>query len=384
MKYDIVICGSGIAGLWLLNTLTKQGLNVLLIEKNTLGGTQTLASQGMIHGGQKYVLQGQTAVHAFSIAKMPERWKQCFDGSGEIDLREVRSLSQTQIMWPAGRILSGVGLLAAAKLVNAKTRKLEVTEYPEVLKNKKNFTGEVYELPERVLDTKSLISVLAQKERSRIVKGEVTSIDREGTLVVSGLSIQAQLIIFTAGQGNEEILKLLDAPEEASQRRPLRQIMFKSMEFPFYGHGVVNNPKPRVTVTSHPLSEGGYVWYLGGGLAEKSVSLSDSEAIIFAKKEMKEMFPEINWAGKEWATWYGVRAEAGNQDGRLGDGPAIQEYGNVIVAWPTKLTFVPAFSDEILMRIDSKNIEPRNNDIPPELPFPETGVFPWEDARWVK
>ena len=53
---DIVICGGGGSGLWLLNILKKAGFSVLLVEKNSIGGTQTIASQGMIHGGQRYML----------------------------------------------------------------------------------------------------------------------------------------------------------------------------------------------------------------------------------------------------------------------------------------------------------------------------------------
>ena len=50
---DIVIFGGGIAGLWLLNRLQQQGLDVILLESAGLGGGQSLASQGIIHGGLK-------------------------------------------------------------------------------------------------------------------------------------------------------------------------------------------------------------------------------------------------------------------------------------------------------------------------------------------
>ena len=382
MKYDVIICGSGIAGLWLLNTLTKHGFNVLLIEKNTIGGVQTLASQGMIHGGQKYLLQGHATAQARSIAQMPERWLTSFEGTGDIDLRDVRSLSQTQVMWPAGSIFSEVGLVAAAKLVNAKTRKLENADIPDALHAVRNTKPDVYELPERVLDTRSLVSVLARPEMNRIKKGTVTELRRDGSLVVDGLELRAKLIIFAAGLGNEEALRMLDAPAGSSQRRPLRQILIKTMEHPLYGHGVVNNPKPRVTVTSHPLTGGGYVWYLGGGIAEHTVSLSDEDAIAYTKKEMQDIFPKIDWNGKQWATWLGVRAEASNQEGMLGDGPVIQEYGNVLVVWPTKLTFVPMLSDNVLTLLDERNMTPEYKDVPPPLPTPDIGEFPWESARW--
>ena len=55
---DVLIVGGGIAGLWLNARLRQQGYNTLLIEQQSLGGAQTVKSQGIIHGGTKYALQG--------------------------------------------------------------------------------------------------------------------------------------------------------------------------------------------------------------------------------------------------------------------------------------------------------------------------------------
>ena len=48
---DIVVFGGGIAGLWLLNRLRDEGYDAILLEADGLGAAQTLASQGIIHGG---------------------------------------------------------------------------------------------------------------------------------------------------------------------------------------------------------------------------------------------------------------------------------------------------------------------------------------------
>lgn len=382
MKYDIVICGAGVAGLWLLNTLSQRGFNVLLLEKNVIGGIQTLASQGMIHGGHKYIMQGSVPSPARAIAAMPDRWNECFLGTGDIDLRDVRALSETQCMWPAGNFISGLSVAVAAALVNTKTKKLEAEEYPAVLRGHKGLVGSVYELPERVLDIHSLVSVLSGKYIDRIKKGEANEVRPDGTLLVSGTLIEAQLIIFATGQGNESALALLGAGAAHSQQRPLRQIMVRTIEHSLYGHGIVSKPKPRVTVTSHPAPSGGYVWYLGGGVAEEAAGMEEEEAIRFAKQEMQEMFPSINWSSKEWATWYGVRAEVRDPKGLLGSGPAMQEYGNVLIVWPTKLTFAPALSDSVLARIEERGLRPKHTDAAPAWPTPSMGTFPWENARW--
>ncbi|HRJ12593.1 MAG TPA: FAD-dependent oxidoreductase, partial [Alphaproteobacteria bacterium] len=65
---DALILGGGIAGLWLARRLQLAGYRVVLLENQKLGGGQTLASQGIIHGGLKYALLGQVNETARRIA----------------------------------------------------------------------------------------------------------------------------------------------------------------------------------------------------------------------------------------------------------------------------------------------------------------------------
>jgi glycerol-3-phosphate dehydrogenase len=75
VKVDIAIIGGGIAGLWLLNSLQAKGYSAVLFEKNALGSDQTIASQGMIHGGVKYALSGALSGESEAIVNMPDHWK---------------------------------------------------------------------------------------------------------------------------------------------------------------------------------------------------------------------------------------------------------------------------------------------------------------------
>lgn len=382
-SYDIVICGGGVAGLWLLNVLIKAGFNVLLVEKDVLGGFQTIASQGMIHGGQRYMLGTNPSTHAESVAPLPDRWNACLEGRGELDLSGVRILSEMQVMWSTGGTLAHLALSSATHLLKTKMRKLDVQEVPEALSG---LTGiPVYELPEKVLDVASLVESLSAPYSAHIRKGSVDSLARDGTLTVSGCLIKAQVVICAAGLGNEELLTLLNVGKGTTQRRPLRQLMVKPMPFPLYGHGISASYKPRVTVTSHPLSSGGYVWYLGGALADDTRSLCEDDAITYTKREMKEIFNHLDWGGKEWATWYCVRGEAYCQNGRLPRGPVVQEYGNVLVVWPTKLTLTPVLGDEVLTRLAEKRVLPKyvaQASAPPNLALPLLAFYPWEQADW--
>jgi len=383
--YDMIVFGGGIAGLWLAGKLKRAGYNVILIEKNKLGGGQTLASQGMIHGGQKYTLQGSVTQHANSISQMPARWEASFGGYGEVDLTAVKFLSEHQVMWPAGSVLSDVAVFGAAKMVNAETRKLKRAELPDVFRDKKKFKGAVYEMPEKVLDVRTLVQTLAAPLKGRLLKGDVSEILPDGQAAVNGIVMQAQLIIFTAGTGNEDAFNMLRIAERYTQRRPLRQIMVRAVPYALYGHGIVGKPKPRMTVTAHPNGRDGYVWYLGGNVAEEAAGMDEDAALRFAQKELQDVFPDIDWTNKEWATWAGDRAEPYDTDGTLPPGPFVQQRGKILIAWPTKLTFAPALSDNVFEWLKDKDITPTAKDAPPaELPPAEIGTYPWEVAQWRK
>ena len=75
VQLDAILAGGGIAGLWLTNLLHARGYRVALLEADTVGGAQTLASQGMIHGGIKYALGGSLTGASEAIATMPGRWR---------------------------------------------------------------------------------------------------------------------------------------------------------------------------------------------------------------------------------------------------------------------------------------------------------------------
>ncbi len=51
LSTDILIVGGGIAGLWLNARLRRAGYATVLVESASLGGGQSVKSQGIIHGG---------------------------------------------------------------------------------------------------------------------------------------------------------------------------------------------------------------------------------------------------------------------------------------------------------------------------------------------
>ncbi|HQW58363.1 MAG TPA: FAD-dependent oxidoreductase, partial [Gammaproteobacteria bacterium] len=161
ISLDIVIFGGGIAGLWTLNQLRRLGYQAILLETHTLGGGQTIKSQGIIHGGMKYALSGFLSGSANTIETMPQRWKDALAGAGELDLSTVNVLSEDQLLWSTGSLGSEVASFFASKALNSRIQKLPKTAYPSILKNSL-FKGHAYRLEEVVLDMPSLIETLTK------------------------------------------------------------------------------------------------------------------------------------------------------------------------------------------------------------------------------
>ena len=379
---DVIILGAGVSGLWLANQLSNLGYNFIVVDNSAIGGVQTLASQGMIHGGQKYALTGSLSEHSYRSLNMTKRWQSALNGTGEIDLSKTKLLSENQYMWSAGGLADYAAVFAAAKIVNSATKKLKPSDYPSALKN---LSGLVYELPEQVLEVKSLLKNLVDPIASRVFKGNVNSIKEDGSITIDNELFQAKAVIATAGLGNENIIKMLGYDKVFTQRRPLKQLAVKTMQHPLFGHGITTNPKPRVTITSHPCDDGGYIWYLGGNVAETGTNLSDIEAIKYAEQEMQAIFPKIVWDEKEWSVIKVDRAEPFVASGQLPPGAHVQEFGNILVGWPTKLTFAPDLADKVCDILARKNIlasDSIGEDI--GLLNLEFGDYPWQKISWFK
>ena len=131
---DIVIFGGGVAGLWLLNRLRQAGYNALLLESETLGGGQTLASQGIIHGGLKYALGGVLTGASQAIAEMPARWRAALRGEGDLDLSAVKTLSDHYYMWSNAGLRSRFKTFLGSKSLRGRIDAVPPAEYPAFFK----------------------------------------------------------------------------------------------------------------------------------------------------------------------------------------------------------------------------------------------------------
>lgn len=390
---DVVIFGGGIAGLWLLSRLRQAGISAFLFESGALGGGQTHKSQGIIHGGMKYALQGVMTKDAQSMTDMPLLWKQCLSGKGEINLSSVPILSWQQYLWSPYLFTARLtGFLAGATLAN-KVKPLLKTNYPSVFQHP-DFKGEVYSLDEMVVDVPSLIREMVKANQEAVFKieplcDEGLKFDEQGkllsaTLYMAGksLEVNAQQFIFTAGAGNEVIIKKLKHHDLGMQRRPLHMVLVKlPFDYSLYAHCLGLGSRPRLTVTTHYAQDGSTIWYLGGLLAEEGVGRDSETQVHVARKELNSLFPWLDFSSAQFATFVIDRAEALQKSGFKPESSYIKAVKNMIIAWPTKLALAPKLAEDIMTHLQ-KNISPKLFDAR-ELrawPMPSLAKPIWEDV----
>jgi len=383
LSTDVLIVGGGVAGLWLNARLRRQGFATLLVDKGTLGGGQSVKSQGIIHGGTKYALSGALTGASEAIADMPRRWRAALEGKGELDLSGVRLLSDAHYLWSPGTLAGNLTSFFASKAVRSRVGQVKGDELPPALQHPK-FKGKVYRLSELVLDVPSLIARLAELADDSLLAGQQVEPLLDGDelvgLRVDGREIRAQRIVFSAGGGTAELLTSLGLQQPAMQRRPLHMVIVKAPTLkPLYAHCLGGGTKPRITVTSHPAADGEWVWYLGGDLAEADgVARDEASQIAAAKKELAELVPWIDLSAAHWATLRIDRAEPAQSALARPDNAFLAEQGRLLVGWPTKLALSPDFSDRVEAALARDGIRPGQHPALPELPRPPVTRPFWE------
>ena len=384
LSTDILIVGGGIAGLWLNARLRRLGYATLLIENASLGGGQSLKSQGIIHGGAKYALHGALTGASEAIADMPRRWREAIEGSGELDLSGVRLLSEAHYLWSPGSLAGNLTSFFASKAVRGRVDQVKGEQLPPALQHTK-FKGKVYRLAELVLDVPSLISRLATLAGDSLLAGQtITPLREDGELVglcVDGRDIRARRVVLSAGRGNADLLADLGVEQPRQQLRPLHMVLVKGRGLkPLYAHCLGGGPKPRITVTSHPAADGQWVWYLGGDIAEADgVARSEAAQIAAAQKEVQQLLPWIDLSDARWATLRVDRAEPAQSGLVRPDNAFLAEQGSLLVGWPTKLALSPDFADRVIAALERDGIQPGTHAPLPELPRPPQAQPVWEE-----
>jgi glycine/D-amino acid oxidase-like deaminating enzyme len=379
---DVVVIGGGIAGLWTLDRVTAAGFSAILLERAALGAGQTIAAQGIIHGGAKYEVEGKGHPPDASIAAMPDRWRASLRGARSPDLTAAKVLTERHLM-----LARGMGLQAelASRLLTARRIRLDRAEWPEACARIAQLRR-VVGLEEPVIEVPTVLRALAQHHREQLHRAEVVDLRQDGDavrLVLRGPhgrpgEIAARFAVLAAGAANHLLL-----PAARQQLRPLHMVLARGAPGPLFAHLLVGLARPALTITSHAL-DNETVWYLGGDLAERGVGLTAEAQIARARSEIGVAFGPETAAGLRFAAFRIDRAEGAMAGKRRPDGPVLQPEGRVLALWPTKLALAPAAAEQALAWLRGK-ASPGATPLPlADWTRPEIAHAPWQDVeQWA-
>ncbi len=377
---DLLIIGGGIAGCWTLAQALESGLNCLLVEKDALGSGQTIASQGIIHGGLKYALGSVLTRATQSIKNMPERWQQSLSGDVSPNLTQTSCLSHAHYFIPTGNIDSQLVSFLGSKLASSYSEKIPTASlgegYQQVTKSSR-----VYRLNEFVLDTHSLLTDFLRQYSNHMVKHyfdaeKITATPAGFHYQHQGLTLNTRYVLNATGNDTPNLpLNLVKM-----QQRPLQMVMMKGDLPTIFGHFISQGSKPLLTVTSY-LHNGEIVWYMGGELAESGASKTKQAQISHTQKLLSQLVPKINIESMTFDTLFVNRAEPKQSSLLRPDDAYVSLKNNWFVGFPTKLAFAPRFADQVISQIIQKpsatDAAPFNHLTFKHLPPPKVAAFPW-------
>ena len=399
-RCDVAVVGGGIAGLWTLRALEERGCSAVLIEADALGRGQSVASQGIVHGGGKYALRSVTDLASMrAIRDMPDRWREHLNGRRAPSLESARMRSEECWMWlPRGSFrarLAAAGLLPLLRhtgVLACPPQRRPRAQWPSVLRR---HALRADAMAEPVLDTVSVLRALATGARSPLARARIEDVraDASGDWIVSlatidgsdSLELRASAVVCTAGLGNGALLRLAGLPEEDMQRRPLRMFLVRGMRAPLYGH-CIDTGRTRITVTAASQDDA-WVWQIGGEVAERNAALEESEQTLAdARKELQACLPGLNLEGVEWSSYAVVRAEGRHPRHRRPSGVQwLQPHPGLFFAWPTKWAMAPLLAEELAEVLHERvRSHAPISAWPGRWPRPEIARPPWEEVerRW--
>lgn len=364
LHVDVVVLGGGVAGLWCRWAAERAGLRVLLIESQRMGAGQTILAQGIVHRGVKYAISPSASEAAQAADRAASIWRAAMGRGPAVsdatpNLRSVRVLADSMLMWSDAGLLSRGVAFAASKVLSSSVRPATPAEIPPVLRS----AGTVYHVDEAVVAPRSLLRVLAEQGSGPLHHAAVDSIHVASdhvTIRSSALRVRAQCVVLAAGEGNADLLRLAGADESGSeawmQRRPLHMAYVRNAPCELFGHwiGTISD-KPRLTITSDRVGDE-IVWYLGGEVAESGVAFGEAEQQERVRRELAACFPRMSWATAQIRTVRVNRAEGFQADGRRPDLPVVRSRDRLIAVWPTKMVLAPLAAAEVVRAVQALGV----------------------------
>lgn len=376
IRIDVLIIGGGIAGLWLLDDLLGRNYSALLVESKALGTGQTVASQGILHSGFKHSAVGRKDAFVNNLRSMLSLWRECLDGMRQPDLHLVARRSEYCCVWRTDTIASYMGQLGARLGLQGGMEIVARENIPLPLANRDG----VFRLKEQVIDPASLVSVLAMRNRKRIIQADVRIADHSAgkTAVITSpdkmraCEFKPEMTVLTAGEGNSALREAFGLSGKLMAHLPLRILTLRG-DLPDLNGFCIEKMHAKVVVTTQRISRQEAVWQV----ATESAHPDDpADFEPFAMNELRNALPGFDWPAVAIGSYCANRAEPLIKDKRPSDVYASVE-GNVITAWPTKLVLAPRLAEQIYARLPPPSVQADFADLA-GWPFPPIANFPWD------
>ncbi len=377
---DVLVVGGGIAGLWILDRLLAAGFDTALIERRALGAGQSIAAQGIIHGGTKYAIEASGARTASSVTGMPRHWRDLMAGRAEPSLAAATQSAERHLL-----VTGGIGMEIAARLVTANSRRLAQRDWPPVLAAAPG-SSRVIALDEPVMNVGSVLAALAATHATRIRRAEAVALEQTKEAIGVTLrgprgrpgQVGARLVVVAAGAGTAPL-----ATGARQQARPLHMVMARNAPADLHAHWISGRGRPRLTLTTHSM-DFDRIWYCGGDLAERGVGLHPDQLILRAREELERALGPAATSALRFATYRIDRIEGAARGGRRPDGPVLQALGRTLAVWPTKLALAPVAAAKTLSWV-REQIAPRQGErmVLADWPRADIASPPWAEVeRW--
>ncbi len=377
---DVLLLGGGVAGLWLLDELRRSGYSALLVETKALGSGQTIPSQGILHGGFKHAIGGRGRAYVRTLNAMPDIWRACLNGEREPNLDGVALRGAFHYCWRTRSVGAIFGQIGARFGLNVDLTRIPPVGRPPPLWN---CPGDVFRLDEQIVDPRSLVSVLAERNKAHLIHAYGIQILPSGPGRVEEVQIAApefshfarlhpRNVVLTAGEGNAALREACGLHPGVMQRLPLSILVIRG-KLPHLNGFCIDGTHAKAVITTQSVSPDETVWQVGC----EGVSSTDPDFKEAAWREVYEALPGFEWPKISLSTYQVNRAEYVEQGESRSDGVQILTDGNVITAWPTKLVLAPLLSEQIASKLDSPLVR---MDIPSAFsawPRPSVAPSPW-------
>ena len=217
LNTDVLIVGGGVAASGSRHACAARGFATLLVESASLGGGQSVKSQGIIHGGAKYALHGALTGASEAIADMPRRWRRPWPATASWTCARCACCPTPTTCgrpapWPATSPASSPARRCAAASTRSRATPCPGPATPEIqgqgLSPRRTGAGRAE--PDPAPGRPRRRRPVGRAQHRTAARG-----DELVGLVVDGRSIRAQRIVLSAGAGNGRCCR-----PSASSNRP--------------------------------------------------------------------------------------------------------------------------------------------------------------------